>query len=916
MRGRHRSAVSGEVANCAIMGSRQIARDILRRMAGRWPFVGRAHELARAEALLAAGVGVLVVGDPGVGKSEFARELGLRSASAGAATAHVVGHAVSSGTPFEAFSGVLFEQSGSGGSQLAVADVVARVSTTLPIRSGRRPLLVVDDVQLIDTSSAQVLLRIADAGLATIVATAPANEPLESAVNQLWRKGLCERIELVPLIAEEVGELLEVVLEGLVDSGVVRAFAERSGGNALFLRELVGASLDKSLLVRRGTGGGQRWTLTADPPVSSGIREAVAARLAGLSDVHRAALELVAAGEPLAAAAAADLVGDLVLDQLAADRLVVVRDGLAGPEVATAHPIHGDVLRTDMPGLRLRRLRLALAHRLETGDHVSPHDLVRAAVWRLDSGQAGDPDQLVAAARAARWISLETAERLARHAYEASGSLPAALLLAEILTHTGRTADAAELTARLPPDSLSPADREAIVYCAAMGEGLLRGDPGGGADLVGGVLAGVDAASDQLRALQSALLAFDARFDAALDVALPIVENPAAAPAARTLAAIGAVGAAYWLGRHRRAVALADRIEPVAIATRDALPFGWPSIELIAIGALAEQGDLDAAERRAEQLRRRADADHDTFAGPRADYCLARVALLRGQAATAQRLLAGCLADLSSFDQFIARHLGAVLARAAVARGDVEAARAALVAAADKTRMKTYEPEDELAEAALLAASLRMDDAVERAAWAAGIAAANAEWNVALIAYHDAARYGGARQVVVAMREAVAHVDGTLAWCYLDHVIALAARDGAGLDEVARRFEAHGALLFAAEAESEAALAHAAAAHTRPARASSARAVELWAPCEAVPPPWLAGSAAAAPLTGRERQVAALAVAGLSDAAIATRLRISIRTVQTHLGHVYDKVGSVGRADLAVRLAVSDSGRRARGSSS
>ena len=116
---------------------------------------------------------------------------------------------------------MLFEQSGSGGSQLAVADVVARVSTTLPIRSGRRPLLVVDDVQLIDTSSAHVLLRIADAGLATIVATAPANEPLESAVNQLWRKGLCERIELVPLIAEEVGELLEVVLEGLVDGRVV-----------------------------------------------------------------------------------------------------------------------------------------------------------------------------------------------------------------------------------------------------------------------------------------------------------------------------------------------------------------------------------------------------------------------------------------------------------------------------------------------------------------------------------------------------------------------------------------------------------------------------------------------------------------------------------------------------------------------
>jgi DNA-binding CsgD family transcriptional regulator len=49
--------------------------------------------------------------------------------------------------------------------------------------------------------------------------------------------------------------------------------------------------------------------------------------------------------------------------------------------------------------------------------------------------------------------------------------------------------------------------------------------------------------------------------------------------------------------------------------------------------------------------------------------------------------------------------------------------------------------------------------------------------------------------------------------------------------------------------------------------------------------------------------VAALAAIGLSDAAIAERLGISIRTVQTHLGHVYDKLGSAGRTELAARLA-------------
>ena len=78
------------------------------------------------------------------------------------------------------------------------------------------------------------------------------------------------------------------------------------------------------------------------------------------------------------------------------------------------------MLRADLPVLRLRRLRLALAGALETAQ-PRPHDLVRAASWRLDSGQADDPARLLAAASAARGISLDTAERLARHAHEPTG---------------------------------------------------------------------------------------------------------------------------------------------------------------------------------------------------------------------------------------------------------------------------------------------------------------------------------------------------------------------------------------------------------------------------------------------------------------------------------------------------------------
>jgi DNA-binding CsgD family transcriptional regulator len=110
-------------------------------------------------------------------------------------------------------------------------------------------------------------------------------------------------------------------------------------------------------------------------------------------------------------------------------------------------------------------------------------------------------------------------------------------------------------------------------------------------------------------------------------------------------------------------------------------------------------------------------------------------------------------------------------------------------------------------------------------------------------------------------------------------------------------------MLFAAEAAAEAALGHAADGDRRAARASGQRSAGYRAACEGAISPWLAGALSAIPLTPRERQIAALAAGGHADLAIAARLHISTRTVQTHLAHVYAKLGINRRADLASRLS-------------
>ena len=795
---------------------------ILPLMTGRWPFVGRTAELARARSLLRDGTGVVLVGEAGIGKTALARQIVRQAAADGARAGFVEGHAAAIRIPFEVFAGVLADLDGRH-PPVAPAEVARMIPAALGAGDGECIVLGADDAHLLDDSSARVLLVLASGLAATVVMTVGEPSSSPGSVQRLWRDGLCERIDVPAMSAEDVRALLEAVLGGPVDPCAARTFARRAQGNCLLLRELVIAALGRSALIQRQGV----WSLAGEPPLSSGVREVVAARLAEIADGQRDAIETIAAGEPLALGLAAEVIGESVLEAVESARLVSVRDALGGPEVSMAHPLYGEVIRADMPRLRLRRLRLNLARILETAPSPAPHDLVRAALWRLEAGQADDHGRLIEAARAARGFSLGTAERLARSAFEASHSLDSTLLLAEIMTHAGRGEQAADLLASLPPGSLTPADREAVVYCEAVGKGLLVGDTGGGTKLVADAAAGTGGASDRLRALYALMLAFDARLPEALDQGVPLTADPAGDPVAQTFAAIGVVGADYWLGRMTEAVAVGERLGPVAAGARDAVPFGLPSIELMSICALAEAGELGRAGTWARRMHELAEAADDGWAGPRSDYCLGRVAMLRGQVRTANGLFRRAASALNPFDQTFLRHLRSMVARSAAAAGRVAEARAALEVPPGTPRMKVYEPEWELAEAAVLAASLRVDEAADRAAWVAGVAAARGQWNVAVAACHDAARYGGARHVQAQLRDAAARVDGSLARCYLDHGVACAAADAAALDDVSRRFEGCGALLYAAEAAEAAALAHAAVGRIRSARASGQRSTVL-----------------------------------------------------------------------------------------
>ncbi|WP_190864123.1 helix-turn-helix transcriptional regulator, partial [Actinomadura sp. RB99] len=87
-----------------------------------------------------------------------------------------------------------------------------------------------------------------------------------------------------------------------------------------------------------------------------------------------------------------------------------------------------------------------------------------------------------------------------------------------------------------------------------------------------------------------------------------------------------------------------------------------------------------------------------------------------------------------------------------------------------------------------------------------------------------------------------------------------------------------------------------------PAAAAAARAHSLAEACQGARTPALAATALPPPLTPREREIVALAGAGLTNRQIAEPLVLSVRTVEGHLYRASAKLGVTGRADLPALL--------------
>ncbi|HXO11770.1 MAG TPA: helix-turn-helix transcriptional regulator, partial [Mycobacterium sp.] len=145
-------------------------------------------------------------------------------------------------------------------------------------------------------------------------------------------------------------------------------------------------------------------------------------------------------------------------------------------------------------------------------------------------------------------------------------------------------------------------------------------------------------------------------------------------------------------------------------------------------------------------------------------------------------------------------------------------------------------------------------------------------------------------------------VEGPRAGLAARFAVALRDGDAAELSSVSEEFERMGDLVAAIDAAAHAALAYRSQDLRGSALRCSARGDALAEQCGGASTPALRQAARPLPLTDREVEIVMMIGEGLSNRAIAKRLTVSVRTVESHIYRAMAKTGTTTRDELAALI--------------
>ncbi|MEV8097755.1 LuxR C-terminal-related transcriptional regulator [Kitasatospora sp. NPDC085879] len=869
----------------------------------RWPLVGREAQLEEFGKVLADPrfSAFLVLGEAGVGKSRLAQECAERAESAGHAVGRAVATAAAASVPLGALAHLVPDGVGVSDPVEGFAEVARRLRTPASVRS--RTVLLVDDVHLLDAASVMLLRQLMDAGLVLLLATVRSDAPGGEAVAALGHGDAVHQVDLEPFGRAQVETVLERVLGGPVGRNTVGRLFTASGGNPLYLRELVAGAVAGGTL----TGDGEIWELTAERlPATRRLTDLVRARLSVASPADRGVLDLLSLCEPLSLTRLALEAESETLDRLEQTGLIVVAQERRRTSVRLAHPLYGEVLRADMTAIRRRETLVRHVTVTRERGVRRREDALHLATYELAATGTADHALLVQAATlAAHAREYPRALALLRAVPEEQQGFEIRLLLGRTLYEAGDFGPAEEVLAEA--DALAADESQVLAVVMLRTQNLVWGLGAPRRE----VLDVIEAARSRVTspfgtralAVNEAYTAFAVgEFAHSLALCADLPAEPDEGPGVQLwlMAATAKALSLAFLGQGAQAVAWARRalaVQP-AVETREATATHESSHLSVLAVALTEYGDLPEARAVGERAYALIEAANEHTDRWMVAFYLGRGAWRAGHPGRARRWFAEAARVARPHSAVGLQMALAGLAGVAALQGDVAAAEAALAERAPLPGSAAH-----LGEAWLHVARGELTRARTVLREAAGEAAERGHIAFEAVLLTDLARLGGAREVAGRLAEIADRCEGRFYRARADLAAAWAAGDAERLLAVADDLERMGADLLAAEASSTAATLLRRAGQARPATAAALRARTLADRCEGARTPALAAAdEGTAQLTGREQEIALLAARGMLSKEIAARLTISVRTVDNHLQRIYAKLGLSTRRELAERV--------------
>lgn len=908
------------------------------------PLVGRDEELAYLREVRQARptVGVVVAGRQGVGKSRLVAEAAADARSARWSVERVDGASAAMSVPLSAFAHLAPSAAVASGEPLRL---MVAVTDSIGARSARgRLVLLVDDAHLLDEVSLALLRRAATLPNLFLLVTVRSDEPVPAPIVGLWKDGYAHRLELQPLSRHETYRLAAETL-GTTGPTTLQQFWRRSLGNPLYLRELLLSGGDPDGPKSEAASAGQR------PGGARRLAELVATRIGTLDPEQRRALEILTVTGPVGHHLVTQMVPAPAVETLVERGLIALRDDEPQPVVLLGHPVYGIVTADHMTGSRVRDLRsqvLTQLEQLESERGLTSRDAVPLVTLRLDLGERVEAPELLAAVRYVRAAypravaerlavgspqldgataavaagepaalpsedDLAVAERLARRAWEADGTVAAGLALATMLVARKSVAEATQLLDTLEARAVGEHERTHVALAQAALEYwvLGRADRAEQVLLAGETRASDGAAVARLRRLRAGIALNVGRVAESVALAESLLSEATATSSDRSdptdvrpevvMASATAAAGLALQGRAAESMELTARFLAAAQAHASDLPEVLAEHLLARLFAARILGRLDEAEWLGYVCYEPAVENASTVGMAVFTGALGQVALDKGQPVIAIRrlreaevLLREC--DAFGYRPFVLANLAVGLAQVGDADG---AAHACEQASAEAVRPRFFDPEIALARAWAHAADGRMADAASAALAAADQAGAVGLRPFEAGALHAAVRFGQAGEAAARLQALSVTTASPLVEAFARHAAACAAGDGRALADVSIAFEDLGAQLLAAEAAGHAATELGRAGRRRDATRMAARVDMLAHRTGCRRSPTLRLAARPPTLTAREHEVAVLAVGGLTSKDIAERLVVSTRTVESHLYRAFAKLGVSDRAELA-----------------